>query len=238
MLARVAEAIAASPDAAWWGSGVELDDQWAAPWEGDGQAPAESVPVVLAKWREAAQNEEARAARERPDDAHANWSGVWWSAPPSALVCSTRRLPDGSPAGLWFVEDSMGWETAVATPLDVHPARVVEIDGPEAWVDLCRRHPLVVTASRRHDWFRTTGRDGGWVQPDWSRVAEEADGVHLSVAGYLAAAGRALDVDDGWATVVGGFNPDTTYWFAGVAARPRDEQRWQRTDDGWERAAP
>ena len=132
----------------------------------------------------------------------------------------------------------MGWESAVATPLDAHPARVIEIDGPEVWVDLCRRHPLVVTASRRHDWFRATGRDGGWVQPDWSRVADEADGVHLSVTGYLTSAGRALDVDEGWASVIGGWNPDETYWFAGVAARPRDAQRWRRTDDGWELTAP
>lgn len=45
-----------------------------------------------------------------------------------------------------------------------------------------------MTALKRHDWYRTTGRDGSWVIPDWSQVAHDYDGVHLSIAGYLTAA--------------------------------------------------
>jgi len=53
---------------------------------------------------------------------------------------------------------------------------------------LCAQFPLEVTALKRHDWYRTTGRDGSWVIPDWSQVAHDYDGVHLSIAGYLTAA--------------------------------------------------
>ena len=33
-----------------------------------------------------------------------------------------------------------------------------------------------MTASRRHDWYRTTGRSGPWVIPDWSQAGQHHDG--------------------------------------------------------------
>lgn len=65
---------------------------------------------------------------------------------------------------------------------------VLEIHGPDDWVQLCRRFPLEVIAQKRPGWYRTTGRDGRWVLPDRRAVAEVYGGVHLNVAGYLAAA--------------------------------------------------
>ncbi|MBD8022046.1 hypothetical protein [Microbacterium gallinarum] len=236
-LRRVAEVIVASPHAGWWATPVARDDQWTVGWEGTRPDPPERVAAMLDEWREDARVEEQRAAIERPADPTANWGGTWWSIPPAPLVSSTRRLGADGPAGLWFVEDTLGWQTAAATPLDVHAGRVIEIDGPDAWIDLCRRHPLVVTASRRHEWYRTTGRVGDWVQPDWSKVVKEAEGVHLSVAGYLSSAGLALDVGDGRASMIAGWNPDATYWFAGVSPRPAEQQQWRTVDDGWERVS-
>jgi hypothetical protein len=81
------------------------------------------------------------------------------------------------------------------------------------WAQLCRRHPLPVTAARRHDWYRATGRgDVTWVQPDWAAVADEVDAVHLTVAGYLTTAGRAIHVGQATASVLAGWDPDATYW--------------------------
>ncbi|MFX1760442.1 MULTISPECIES: hypothetical protein [Rhodococcus] len=65
---------------------------------------------------------------------------------------------------------------------------MLEIHGPDDWVQLCRRFPLEAIAQKRPGWYRTTGRDGRWVLPDWRAVAEVYGGVHLNVAGYLAAA--------------------------------------------------
>lgn len=235
-LVGVAGVLAASPQAVWWAAPVDLDDQWAVPWEGGGAAPGDA-DALLASWRDRVFEDEECAARERPTDPHSNWSGMWWSIPSTALVHSTRSLADAGPARLWWEEDSLGPEEAFATPVDAYPARVLEIDGADAWADLCRRHPLEVSASRRHDWFRTTGRVGRWVMPDWSRVAAEADGVHLTVAGYLAAAGRAIDVSEDTASVIAGWNPDETYWFRSTSARPADGQRWVRGDDDlWRRS--
>jgi hypothetical protein len=60
-------------------------------------------------------------------------------------------------------------------------------------------------------WRRTTGVDGSWLTPDWSAVAADYDGVHLSVPGYLTTAGRYLAVGQS-CTVLAGWNPDETYW--------------------------
>ncbi len=118
------------------------------------------------------------------------------------------------PVGLMLVEDSLGWERALVTAVDVPAgARVLEIDGPDVWAQLCRRHPLPVTAARRHDWYRATGRgDITWVQPDWAGVADEVDAVHLTVAGYLTTAGRAIPIGQAAASVLAGWDPDATYW--------------------------
>lgn len=237
VLERVAEVIAASPHAAWWTTPVDLDDQWALAWEGDGipdaDTDADATRATLATWRTTMRENEERWQRERAADPAARWSGDWWSTPPSSLIHTTRSLLGEGPAELWFVEDGFGWDSAVATPVDGYPASVIEIDAPDDWVRLCRQHPLVVTASRRDDWHNATGRSGGWVHPDWAAMAEEADAVHLTVRGYLTTAGRALEVDDGWATVLANWGPDTTYWFGSTASRPADQRAWHRTDDGW-----
>jgi hypothetical protein len=219
-LARIATVLLASPHALWWFAPLNVDAQWEVRFL-DEQAP---VPVrslaareALERWRTAQVEEETTAARERPADPHARWSGTWWSRPPYELTHTTRVLSEQGPAGLWLVEDSLGWDQADAIPIEIHHnLRVFVIDGPEAWAELCRRYPLNVTASRRHDWFRATGRDGQWVIPDWVRVSGDFGGIHLTVAGYLTTAGRAIEVSDTSVSVLAGWNPDETYWLRDV----------------------
>ena len=91
-----------------------------------------------------------------------------------------------------------------------------------------------VSAARRHDWSRVTGWSGAWAIPDWASVAADHDAVHLTVHGYLSTAGRALPVAlDGRParTLLGGWNPDATWWLTDVLpplGRPTD---WRRRDD-------
>lgn len=230
-LARIAELIAESSEAQWWTTGAARDDQWAVSWDGGATAQTDAA-AELARWRDDVVAEEERARVERPIGPTANWTGTWWSRPPSGLARSARGLGAAGPAGLWFVEDGLGWESAVATPVLPVSTNVLEIDGADAWIALCRRHPLVVTASRRHDWFRVTGWTGEWVQPDWASVAHEVDAVHLTVAGYLEAATRLLEVGDGRASVIARWNPDETFWFGDTRAGGASEE-WTRIDDEW-----
>lgn len=100
-----------------------------------------------------------------------------------------------------------------------------EIDGAQAWAELCRHHSVDVTAERRHDWSRVTGRAGPWVVPDWATIARDYHGVHLTAAAYLGVAGTPIRVDGRSASLVAGWNPDQTYWLSDVPV-PAPGQVW------------
>ncbi|WP_166848080.1 hypothetical protein [Isoptericola sp. BMS4] len=242
-LGRVAEHLVSTACVGWWSDPVPAGADREVVWHEDGRPDTPSgmpddVDGLLAAWRTDAVEDELRAVWERPADPTAGWGGIWWSAPPRELQRSTRDLGTAGPVGLWLVEDSFGWERATVRPVVPAPgARVLTVDGPDDWADLCRRHPLVVTASRRHDWYRTTGRDGAWVQPDWSAVAGEADAVHLTVRGYVTTAGLPVPVADGVASVLAGWDPDATYWFAAASPAPGAVEGWWYDQDGdsWRR---
>ena len=233
-LRRIAEHIAASAHAVRWGAPVAERSQWQVEWD---DAPPHEIMAdpmtMLRKVREQIIEEELIARRERPSDVTTNWSGTWWSRPPWELPSSTRALFDGSPAGLWFVEDSLGWEQAdtrrLGMPADL---RILEIDTAEAWAELCARFPIEVTTQKRHDWYRTTRRDGAWVIPDWVKVAEHYDVVHLQVQAYLSAAGTAIPVDEQTATVIAGWDPDQTFWFTPNVRYIDDPVRWVLEESG------
>ena len=255
LLAPVAEAVAAAPDTRWWAEPLDRSDQHAVAWPyGDPPGyPAlrtEGVHAALRAWRADTADRELEAAVDRSADPTANVSGEWWSTPAMVgLVVSSRRIPgiaelEGrevpAPAGLVTVEDELGWTTARSWPLTVpSDARVLEVTGPDDWAGLVGRHPLPVTASRRHDWYRTTGQDAEWLLPDWSSVAADFDAVHLTVDAYLATAGRALPVPGtGARTVLAGGAPDATWWLADDLPALGDPADWRRQQGEMPRWTP
>ncbi|WP_345800860.1 hypothetical protein AAIB33_15515 [Microbacterium sp. AZCO] len=204
-------------------------EQWAIDW----RAPTDTAPLMtdpsaaLASWAAEQRADEERAQRERPRDPHANRSGIWWSVP-QRLLSTRARIADA----LELIEDSPGWETATLIPVR-GAGRTFEVRSANEWSDLCRTYPMEVTAARRHDWFRLTGRDGRWLIPDWERVAGEWDAVHLTTLGYLSAAMELVPIDDEYASVIAGWAPDSTIWLAGVVREwhgPREA--WMRSSGG------
>ena len=230
-LTPVAEALLASPIGTSWRAG-RTEAQWAVDW----RIPADAAPLpsdtmaLLTAWDRSQREEEARAALERPRDPQARWSGTWWSAPGMAL--KTRgRVPDA----LELVEDNAGLDVATIIPVR-GSGRVLEITSPRDWAMLCRAFPLEVAASRRHDWFHLTERDGRWLIPEWSRVALEWDAVHLTTFAYLCAATSLIEIDDEYASVIGGWGPDATLWLSDSARESNEpRQHWVRPDsaDEW-----
>lgn len=232
-LLRVAEVVARSGAATWWGDPLERFEQVRVARE-EGTTPGmETVPSLLARWAEQRRADEARAQRERPREPSAPWSGDWWSTPSPALPSTTRVRP-GGPFGLDIVEDSLGWERGEVREVSPAPGAVLELLGPADWAELCRRWPLDVQASCRHDWFRVTGQDRRWVMPDWSAVAGEYAAVHLTVLGYLRTAARLVELGDGRASVLAGWNPDETIWLRDGTREVGDPVLWSHSDrDGW-----
>ncbi|WP_052460393.1 hypothetical protein [Microbacterium gorillae] len=199
-------------------------EQWVVTWGDDLAAPDLAVAAANHRGRHDAVENEERAQRDRPVDPAAMFSGAWWSVP-WGVPHTVARLPEA----LSLVEDGAGWHRAHLHPITA-TGRVFEIRSAADWAALCREYPLDVTASKRHDWFRTTGRAGAWVVPDWERVGEHWDGVHLTAAAYLAAAGTVIDVSDDTASVIAGWDPDATFWLTDVL-RPAGAPRAATLDD-------
>ena len=200
----------------WWAQPAPRDDSSVVVrFEGGPEPlPAQAPPTLAAIWE--------RWVREE-----ARQQGIWWSTPPLALPRTSRTAPDGVIPGLVLVEDGFGWESAQCLPArPPADARILTIGSAQDWIDLCRRAPLDVTSSRRENWKAATGRRGRWIQPDWSLLAREADGIHLTLQGYLSAAGRALTIDARHATLIAGFSPDETVWFLPVPVEEDAGRSW------------
>jgi len=217
----------------WWSNSAALSAQFAVVWTGrEGPVPARARGTI-AKWRRGIERMEANAAANWPRDAAASFSGTWWSTPGSDVLSSSHLVERwNGPSGLWLIEDPLGWTDAriltVATPPS---ARVLEVDSAADWARLCARHPISVTAQKRHDWYRTTGRVGPWIMPDWTATADEYDAIHLTVNGYLRAAGTAIPVGPGDASVIAGWAPDGTYWLTDATAE-HDHSRMKLDSKG------
>lgn len=213
--------IAGSAAARGWDAGIDLKDQWAtAEILPDEPVPSlgtnDAAALLEAGRREAAGEEHQFATEFAGEDV----SGTWTSTPPYRLTSSNRYLPGTGPAGLWCREDSFDTDRVTSAPLaPPQSARVVEITRPGNWTSLCARFPFEVTASRRYVWGEATGRTGGWLMPDWRAVAASGiDAVHLTAAGYLTTAGRALPVTPTYSTVLAGWGQGTTWWLVDVEA--------------------
>jgi hypothetical protein len=231
-LEPTARRVATSRAADWLWSPLAWDEQRYVQWM-DGSII--QPPVLtgaadrLRAWREKVREGEARAV-ELPADVTARYSGSWWSIPVFAdLAVTTRALSGLGATKLRLVEDGLGWGEALVVPLRPRAgARVFEITGPTAWAELVDRYPLDITLSRRHDWWNVSGMDVRWMIPDWSAVASDFDAVHLTVAGYLSTAGRALPITNGF-TMLAGWSPDETYWLGDVL-EPAGESTWWSRD--------
>jgi hypothetical protein len=239
-LEPTARRIVEAADAQWWWSPIDVGRQRHVQWmDGAGTRPPTLTGAAerLIEWRATTARAEARPA-DRPTDVTARVSDSWWSIPAHAdLVVTTRPLAGLGAAELRLVEDGLGWSEAAVTPLRPRPSpRVFEITGPDAWAELVARYPVDVTLSRRHDWWNVTGRDVPWAIPDWQAASSDLDAVHLTVAGYLSTAGRAIPLDDGF-TLLAGWNPDETFWLTDILEPSGPVARWHRDrrlgDDPW-----
>lgn len=228
-----------------------------------GAPPAQDdAAQVLDEWWDRTTAWESRMILELPADPSARHSGEWWSTPPSGLVLSCPSWPTavmdpqrgphhGEPAGLRLVEDPHGWTRAMAyrleSPRPPEDLRLFLIDSPQDWAWLCARFPFDVSATKRHDWHRITDHAEPWFIPDFDAMASEFDAVHLTLRGYLSAAGIAIPVPrltepgDGpdvlneelpareplGHSVIAGWAPMSTYWLVNARADPDSGTGWE-----------
>lgn len=230
-LRPAAQLLAESEFASWFDADMDPLDQYEC-WPDDESAWPGGLTVDWHEWRASVvESEHHSRSNLGKGSRSACVDGVWASVPFPAAAVTTRRVRS-VPLGLDMEEDSMQPEAATVNRCAVHPgSRVLEIDGAETWAQLCQQYPLEVSAQMRGMWWDTTGRDGRWVIPDWSRVAEHYDAVHMQGRAYLAAAGTAIDVDGDAASVIAGWTPDSTVWFTRVGLTGGEARRWSLDED-------
>jgi hypothetical protein len=203
-LAPVAHRLAELPAARWWWRPLRRATQTWLVYPGEqGAAPLHDFVVDFRPYR---------------SDAIKPATGLWTST-------SVSDLPS-----LWLFH---GWDGLVDLPLAVWhlrvdpSARVYEVAGPADWVTLCERHPADTTTVYADKWQHDWGLPADTViTPDWQKVAEDWDGVHLSMAGLLTASSLRLPVPGGH-TLLEGWETESTVWFRWVFSRVRRLPDWR-----------
>jgi hypothetical protein len=228
-LRPVADALVAAPAARRWWEPVARADQRFLEWDGWPRLTGPSVQWSVHDSMTAQRAENARGlswAREHGSPARS----CWWSVPEFAVQSMTTGGFGGvSAIGLARCEDlftPLEETGATVWSLRIAPeAQVMEIAGPADWQALVAAFGEDVTGTHAGEWGADGGPAGPWRLPDWERVMEHYDGVHLTIGGYLACGGLALPAAGGY-TMLAGWIPDATIWLRDVVAGHRCLGRW------------
>jgi hypothetical protein len=239
LLRPLAETVASAPAAGWWWEPADLRYQRWLGCEhhrtlargGDVARAVEAAEEKAAAEEEAMARDWAQAPPGQRDGADVIVTGTWWSGPLGGTAWTSRGNVGDLPAvGLACTEDPLGEEDFEVWTVGIDPAaRVYEVHEPGDWGRLAAAHPRDVTAARRHDWSRWTGRDGRWILPGWRSVAAQWDGVHVSVAGYLSTSGMTVEAGPGAATLLAGWDADQALWLRDVFTGTRQLTTWHGT---------
>ncbi len=165
------------------------------------------------------------------------WAGGWEGPPLAREIAGAVARADVGPLAvaraadslLAALADSVTWASYWQEPDEwdrrLCDRAVAEALGPVAEA-ICR----APASGRRQDWWRATGQDADWLIPDYARLAERYDALHLTVSGYLTTAGRALPAGAGH-TVLAGWDPDQTLWLTVAPDRVGPAIRWEDTGE-------
>lgn len=238
VLLPVAAAALSAAGARWWQEPCEPLQHYVQ-WVESRSAPGTQPPDLgdaatrLEQWRESVSSNEPNVILPAAGTAR------WWSVPALiALPETTAALPGSGPAGLSLVEDPLAWTKARTYPLRARGSvRIYELRDQRSWQDLVERYPLDVTRTRGRSWSAFAGNPEAdawtWLIPDWSAVAQEYDGVHLSVFGYLGTAGTVLEAGAA-KTMLAGWAPGETWWLTDVLEPAGEPTSWQAAVGGWD----
>jgi hypothetical protein len=110
-------------------------------------------------------------------------------------------------------------------------AMIYEVNGPRDWASLVERYPMDATGTHDGEWRYWGGVRGPWLLPDWTKVSEDYDGIHVTIGGYLTSSGRAIQVGDSY-TMLAGWVPDGTQWLADTSKNAVELGTWDFSEQG------
>lgn len=243
-LAPMAQHLA--PLCTWMEAPVDREQAWTT--SGFQQEERDLIGVAAGLVRARVEVGESEGAHHSTKTTKKEVRGEWWSwlGHPPATTGLAGSDDHPGPLRLYCEEDGFrdsDEEINARRILVSDTDRVLEIRTTDDWAQLCAEFPLEVTKSYRGCWADATGRDclhpedgtdPGWVIPDLAAAAEKYDGVHLTIAAYLACSGTAISVPPSrghpnGASVIAGWNPDETVWLSDRTVL--ETQRWRMGDD-------
>jgi aldose 1-epimerase len=171
------------PDIAWWWAPIDRDNQlWLRFPEDEGPWPTPETMV-------------------RPTDPRSRFD-AYVHAPRPQLVTANASGDLSSELAVFLSHASdRGMEYPIhRRRVTIRPdARVLDIDSAQDWHDLVRRYPANGTHSTHPDDTNTPwGQADGLMVPDWSLVAQDWDGIHITLWGLLTAIQVRVTSDIGW----------------------------------------
>lgn len=152
-----------------------------------------------------------------------------WASKPRGGFWTSMALPPLPSVWLLNVEDPGVPRRAVWRLPVLGAAKVWEIDRPSSWIELCRRYPNDTTQTYREQWRKWGLRQDRVVTPNWEQVAQEWDGVHLSMGGLLTTEGVPLVVGNG-GTMLQGWTSEGTLWLRWTFGSPERLPDWEGGD--------
>ncbi len=232
-LRPVADALLASPGARRWWNPVDLAGQRFVEWDDQPRLTGPGLEQAIRECMvtERAENDEGMRRRRPRTDPPDSWGAYWWSPPGFAPQSWTTPAVGGLPAlalcqffDTYQPASDVDGATVWSVPMQPR-ARVLEVSEPADWQELVGRFPRDVTGTNDGAWRHWSGAAGPWLLPDWERVMEDYDGVHVSIGAAVCSAGVALPVGDSYTMLVA-WVPDATLWLRDMTTEVRGLGRW------------
>ena len=193
---HLARQILAHPEAEWWFAPMDMDKQI---WVSEDHSPPTQQPGERS-W--------IRASLRQDLWAFVTSTHIGDTA--SMLAAVDLQICDvgygqgdgyiGPPFALWQMQPAPG-------------SRVFEIDSSHAWHELCVKYPRTRTfplAGYNILNLDTLDADS-YLEPDWSKIVEDWDAVHLTFGGLLTSHQVAVKSQNGW-TYQYGWDAEQAWW--------------------------
>lgn len=142
----------------------------------------------------------------------------WASKPRRGFWTSTALPPLASMWVLSGEESDVSPRAVWRLPL-LDATNVWEIDSPRSWIELCERYPDDTTTTYGKQWRKWGLAQDRVVTPNWGQVAQDWDGVHLSMGGLLTTEGVPLDLGQ-VGSMIQGWTCEGTLWLRWTFGTP------------------